>query len=304
MKPLLKLINAQRENVFQIMNVSEPYFFPHWHFHPECEIMLVLEGTGMRFVGDSMERFQPGDLVFYCDKIPHLYRSDKAYYEKDSRMVSKAVVVYFNDALLKGDFWDGQSIASLKRLYSLAGRGLKFTGKTRSRLKNKILELDDAKDSLDKIIDLFTILKLMCESKEYERLSSEAFTNPGAEDDCERVNKVYQFVMDNYMKNPTLEDVAEIACMSPTAFCRFFKSHTNRTYIQFLNEIKIGNACKMLIDNDLSISEICYMIGFNNTAHFNSQFKKIIGLTPSQYRSEHIEFTPVIALDGEHYKAS
>ena len=303
MKPLLKVINAHKENVFQIMRVSEPYFFPHWHFHPECEIMLVLEGTGMRFVGDSMERFQPGDLVFYCNRIPHLYRSDKEYYDKNSSGLSKAIVVYFNEALLKGDFWNGQSIASLKKLFTLAGRGLRFTGKTKIRLRNKILELDDNRDSLQKIIDLFTILKVMTESGEYELLSSDAFVSVIAQDDCERVNKVYQFVMDGYMKNPTLEDVAEIACMSPTAFCRFFKSHTNKTYIQFLNEIKIGNACKMLIDNDLSISEICYMIGFNNTAHFNSQFKKIIGLTPSQYRSEHTEFTPVLSLNP-HSKAS
>jgi len=293
MKPLLKLINSQRDNVFQMIRVNEPYFFPHWHFHPECEIMLVLEGTGMRFVGDSMERFQPGDLVFYGDKIPHLYRSDKEYYGKNSDIVSKAIVIYFNEALLKGEFWNGQSIPSLKRLSSLARRGLKFTGKSRIKIRNKILELDDNKESLEKVIDLLTILKIMCDSKEYEQLSSDAFTNLIAEDDCERINKVYQFVMDNYTKNPTLEEVAEIACMSPTAFCRFFKSHTNKTYIQFLNEIKIGNACKMLIDNDLSISEICYITGFHNTAHFNNQFKKIIGLKPSQYRQEHVEFVPV-----------
>jgi AraC-like DNA-binding protein len=99
-------------------------------------------------------------------------------------------------------------------------------------------------------------------------------------------------VMDNYTKNPTLEEVAEIACMSPTAFCRFFKSHTNKTYIQFLNEVRIGNACNLLINNDLSISEICYMTGFNNTAHFNNQFRKILGVTPSEYKHEHIEFAP------------
>lgn len=292
MKPLLKLINAQRDNIFHILKVNEPYFFPHWHFHPECEIMLVLEGTGMRFVGDSMERFQPGDLVFYGDKIPHLYRSDKEYYEKDSGVVSRAVVVYFNEVFLKGDCWNGQSIASLKRLYSLARRGVKFTGKSRTKIRSKILELDDSRDGLEKVIDLLTILKTMADAKEYEILSSDAFTNGIAEDDCERINKVYQFVMDNYTKNPSLEEVSEIACMSPTAFCRFFKSHTNKTYIQFLNEIKIGNACKMLIDNDLSISEICYITGFHNTAHFNNQFKKIIGMRPSEYRQAHVEFVP------------
>jgi AraC-like DNA-binding protein len=292
MKALLKLINAQQDRIFQIMKVNEPYFYPHWHFHPECEIMLVLEGAGMRFAGDSMERFRPGDLVLFGDKIPHLFRSDKVYYEKDSGVISKAFVVYFDEALLKGEFWNGISFSSLRKLFALSKRGIKFTGKSRSKIKSKLLELDDSKDSLEKMIDLLTVLKLMSESAEYELLSSDGFTNFIAEDDCERINKVYQFVMDNYTKNPSLEEVAEIACMSPTAFCRFFKSHTNKTYIQFLNEVKIGNACNLLINNDLSISEICYMTGFNNTAHFNNQFRKILGVTPSEYKHEHIEFVP------------
>ena len=286
MKPLLKLINAKKDSIFDVMKVDEPHFFPHWHFHPECELMLVLEGTGMRFVGDSMERFQEGDLVFYGANIPHLYRSDKEFYEDKLSKTSKATVVYFNEQ----NFWDSQNISQLKKLFSNAKRGIRFTGVTQSRLQERIIKLSNSREGLDKMIDLLSILKIMSESNEYTLLSSDAFTSITATDDCERINRVYQFVMDNYTKNPSLEEVAEIACMSHTAFCRFFKSHTNKTYIQFLNEIKIGNACKMLIDNDLSISEICYITGFNSTAHFNNQFKKILGVTPSQYRMEHVEF--------------
>lgn len=290
MKPLLKLINTQKNNVFEVLRVEEPHFYPHWHFHPECEIMLVLEGSGMRFVGDSMERFQPGDLVFYGENIPHLYRSDKEYYEKDSTVVSKALVVYFNQDILKGNFWESQNLGSLKKLFTNAKRGIKFTGHAQNRIADKMMKLNNSSDSLTKMIELLKVLKIMAEANDYQFLSTDAFVNKVADDDCERVNKVYQFVMDNYTKNPTLEEVAEIACMSHTAFCRFFKAHTNKTYIQFLNEVKIGNACKMLLDNDLSICEICFITGFNNTAHFNNQFKKIMGVTPSQYRQEHVEF--------------
>ena len=292
MKALLKLINAQQEKVFQVMRVNEPFFYPHWHFHPECEIMLVLEGTGMRFAGDSMQRFRPGDLVLLSNKIPHLYRSDKVYYEKQAGVKSKAFVVYFDEVLLRGEFLAGMNFVALKRLFALSKRGIKFTGKSRNKIRNRLLELDDSKDSLEKMIDLLSVLKLMSEASDYEQLSSDGFTNVIAEDDCQRINRVYQFVMDNYTKNPMLEAVAEIACMSPTAFCRFFKSQTNKTYIQFLNEVKIGNACNLLINHDLSISQICFMTGFNNTAHFNNQFRKILGVTPSEYRQEHVEFVP------------
>lgn len=289
MKPLLKIINTQQNEPFQLMKVQEPYFFPSWHFHPEYEIMLVLEGTGIRFVGDSMERFQPGDLVFYGNKIPHLYRSDVAYYQKDSSLISKAIVVYFKEHFLGPDFWDLPNIMPVKKLFSYSKRGIKFKGEAKNGLMREIQQLDDQKDGIEKIIDLLTILKIMAGTREYDLLSSSAFTKYIEEDDCERINKVYQFIMDNYAENPSLEHVSEIANMSATAFCRYFKSRTNKTYTQFLNEIKIGNACKLLIDNNQSISQVCFEIGFNNFTHFNSQFKKIIGLTPREYQYRHFQ---------------
>lgn len=289
MKPLLKIVNTGKNKAFQIMKVNEPYFFPSWHFHPEFEIMLVLEGTGIRFVGDSMERFQPGDLVFYGTNIPHFYRSDKEYYQKDSGLVSKATVVYFKEDFLGDGFWDLPDIAPVKKLFTQSKRGIRFRAKVKGELKKHIQRLDERKDGIDKIIDLLTIIKIMAVTREYDLLSSSAFTKYVEQGDCERMNKVYQFLMDNYMESPSLEEVAEIACMTTTAFCRYFKSHTNKTYTQFLNEIKIGNACKLLIDNSLSISQICFEIGFNNFTHFNNQFKKITAVTPREYQYQHCQ---------------
>jgi len=289
MKPLLKIIDTQQNNAFQIMKVQEPYFFPSWHFHPELEIMLVEEGTGMRFVGDSVERFESGDLVFYGSNIPHLYRSDAIYYERESRLQSKATVVYFKEDFLGQRFWDMPDVLPVKKFLSLAQRGVKFKGETRKVLEKEISKLDERNDGIEKIIALLTILKIMSESKEYDLLSSNAFTRYVEEDDCVRINRVYQYIMDNYTENPSLQQVSEVANMSTTAFCRYFKSRTNKTYTQFLNEIKIGNACKLLVDDAQSISQICFQIGFNNFTHFNSQFKKIMGVTPREYQHRHIQ---------------
>lgn len=288
MKPLLKLINTHQHEVFHIMKVQEHYFFPSWHFHPQYEIMLVLEGTGIRFVGDSVERFQPGDLIFYGANIPHLYRSDEEYYNKKSDLVSQAVVIYFEENFLGENFWNLSDITSIKKLFSLSKKGIKYTGEAKEKLKAKVLSLDDQKDGIQKIIDLLSVLKAMADTAEYELLSSSAFTKGIEKDDCERMNKVYQFIMDKFAENPSLDQTSEIANMSTTAFCRYFKSHTNKTYTQFLNEIKVGNACKLLIENRLSISQICFETGFNNFTHFNSQFKKISGVTPSQYQNRYI----------------
>lgn len=271
------------------MNVREPYFFPSWHFHPEYEIMLVMEGKGMRFVGDSIERFQPGDLVFYGANIPHLYRNDKEYYQRESNLISRAIVVYFRENFLGQNFWELRETISIRKLFSLAKRGIKFKGKVKNTLRRQVQKLDSQKEGIEKIIDLLTVLKTMAGTEEYNLLSSKSFTNHIDENDCERMNKVYQFILDNFAKSPSLEEVSEIAHMSTTAFCRYFKSHTNKTYTQFLNEIKVGNACKLLLETDLSISQICFESGYNTFTHFNNQFKKVMGLTPSQYQRKHIQ---------------
>lgn len=289
MKPLLKIVDTQQNRAFQIMKVHDPYFYPCWHFHPEYEIMLVEQGTGIRFVGDSIERFQPGDLVFYGGNIPHLYRSDEEYYQKKDGLVSQATVVYFKENCLGEIFWNLPDMAPIKKLLLMSARGVKFKGTISQQLAPHIQQLDDSKDGMDRIIDLLTILRIMAGAREYDLLSGNAFANTVNADDCERINKVYQFIMDNYSKNPSLDEVANLAYMTTTAFCRYFKSRTNKTYIGFLNEVKISNACKLLIDNKLTLSQVCFQTGFNHFNHFNNQFKKITGLTAGQYQHKHLE---------------
>jgi len=288
MKPLLKIINKEQQDVFQLMRVCEPHFFPALHFHPECEIMLVTKGTGIRFVGDSMERFQPGDLVFYGRDIPHFYQNDRNFYQQVSDAAAQAVVIYFKEDFLGKELWGMPNNILLKKLFTNSKRGIKFVGKAKTELEKCIRRLDDSKDSLGKLIDLLSILQLMANSKEYELLSSRGFILPVDEGECQRMNDVYQYIIHHYVRNPSLEEVSAVAHMSPSAFCRYFKLHSNKTYTQFLNEIKIGNACKLLIDNKLPISQICFEVGFNNFTHFNSQFRRIIGVTPSQYQRQQL----------------
>ncbi|MBC7887195.1 MAG: AraC family transcriptional regulator [Ferruginibacter sp.] len=290
MKALLKIINTPPKDVFQLMKVDESYFFPSWHFHPEFEIMLVLEGRGIRFVGDSMERFQAGDLVFFGKEIPHFYRSDDEYYEKTSGDNSKALVLYFREDFLGETIWDMPDISHLKKLISASSRGIKFNGPVKEKIINQLRKLDDGKDSLAKVIDLLTLLQTMADARGYTLLSSRGFKHNLDEVECNRMNTVYQYIINNYSENPSLEDVAKIAFLSGTSFCRYFKSHTNKTYTQFLNEIKIGNACKFLIEDNMSVSQVCFETGFNNFTHFNSQFKRITGITPSQYKQKHSMF--------------
>ena len=179
-------------------------------------------------------------------------------------------------------------MAPIKKLLALSRRGIKFKGNAKAKLQELIPGLEGQKNSIGRIIDLLAILKIMAETKEYDLLLQTDFTKYVSENECERINKVYQFIIDHYTENPTLDEVSDIANMSATAFCRFFKSHTQKTYTQFLNDIKIDNACRLLLDKKMSISQICFETGFNNFTHFNSQFKKIIGITPKQYQATHL----------------
>lgn len=244
----------------------------------------------MRFVGDSMERFQTGDLTFLGKDIAHFYRSDEEYYQRKALTNSQAIVLYFRQDFLGETLWNMPDIAHVKKMISNAKRGIKFKGPVKEKLIEQIKGLNDNKDSLSKVIDLLSILKTMAETTEYEMLSSIGFARRLDEEECSRINNVYQYIINNYADNPSLDDVAKVAFMTDTAFCRYFKSHTNKTYTQFLNEIKIGNACKFLIEGSMSISQVCFEIGFNNFTHFNSQFKRIIGITPSQYKQKYVAF--------------
>lgn len=298
MKPLLKIINTQQHEAFQLLRVNEPFFFPSWHFHPEFEIMLVLEGKGMRFVGDSIERFEAGDLVFIGKDIPHFYRSDEEYYEEGSVNRSKAIVVYFQENFLGEAFWNLPDIAPLKKLFADARRGIRFKGKVRDRIARRIRQLNEKKSGISKVIDLLQILESMSAAGDYDVLSSHGFVCEPVEEECERINHIYNYIIDHYVRNPSLSEISRVANMSVPAFCKYFKARTNKTYIQVLNEIKIGNACKLLIDNKLSISQVCFKTGFNNLTHFNSMFKKIMGRTPSQYQHQHLSGEPLATRAG------
>ncbi|MGN6615073.1 MAG: cupin domain-containing protein [Candidatus Nitrosocosmicus sp.] len=165
MKPLLKIINTSENESFQIMRVNEPFFFPSWHFHPECEIMLVLEGRGIRFAGDNIERFQAGDLVFFGSNIPHFYRSDEEFYKKDSNSISKAIVLYFKEEILHDGFWNLNNITPIRKMILNSKRGIKFNGRVKDEIAKQMEKLDDQTDDLSKIIDLLTILKTMSAAK-------------------------------------------------------------------------------------------------------------------------------------------
>mgnify|MGYP000489444943 CR=1 FL=1 len=287
MKLTIEKVNNSPDSSFSIEHNVLPYFISTWHFHPENEIILIEKGTGTLFAGDYNKPFAPGALALIGTSLPHVWLNDKQHYEPKTRHVAESIVLKFNNDFMGDKFLQLPETAKLKNLMANASRGLLFTGKTREKLACMIRDMLK-KQGFDRILTLLAILDLMSKTGEYEFLASKGYRAASVNDsDSSRIDKVYKYVMDNFARDIPLDTIAETANMSPTSFCRYFKAHTRKTFSQFVNEVRISHACKLLIDKKLSISEVSYRSGFNYLSNFFKQFKLIMKSTPQEYQKKY-----------------
>lgn len=266
-----------------VRDLREPHFDPHWHHHPEYQLFVVLEGSGTRFVGDGVQRFGEGDLVLTGPNLPHVWRSDDAYFERDGGLETRGIVVYFREAILGNRILDTQEGLAIKRLLKRSERGLAFHGGAARHVRGALIALRDA-DGFGSILGLLQILHTLSLTDEYRVISTSSLRRPLRPEDQERMQRVCSYVMERFTEPIRLSDVAAVASMTPTAFCRYFKERTNKSLTQFVAELRIGYACKLLVEKDLSISGLAQECGYPTLSNFNRQFKAIAGLTPSAYK--------------------
>lgn len=289
MKAQLIDVVLSGKRTIQIKKVDKFFLDSPFHFHQLCELVWVEKSFGKRIVGDNVNNFEAGDLILMSPNLPHIWQNDPVFLRKKKGFKAKAIVVYFPPDFLLNLSDESSVIQPTQELIKKATRGLKFYGKTHARA-TKILSNISEDDGLKKILDFLNVIEILSHSKEYEYLASISYKNTYDEKDTGRINSVYQFLIQNFHRNISLEEVAGIGNMSPTAFCRFFKSRTQKSFIQFLNELRIGHACKLLQDEEYSVADVCYESGYNNLANFNKFFKSITSKSPSEYRKNiHME---------------
>jgi len=283
MKPQLIDVNLSGTKAIQIKNVDQFYLDAPFHFHHLCELVWVQQSFGKRIVGDNIDNFEDGDLVLMAPNLPHIWQNDQAFFRKRKGFRVKATVIYFpTDFLLT--LTDEQDVLKpTHELIKRASRGLSFWGQTKKKVYEILLNISEAK-GFKKIIYFLQAIDILAGSREYQYLASISYKNHFDEKDADRVNKVYHFLIQNFHRDISLKEIADICCVSPNSFCRFFKSRTQKSLTQFLNELRIGHACKLLQNEDYSVSDVCYECGYNNTANFNKFFKAITKKTPSEYR--------------------
>ncbi|MFH0759212.1 MAG: AraC family transcriptional regulator [Bacteroidota bacterium] len=288
MKPVLEKVSSSINASFNYELVEESCFYTMWHYHPEFEIIFMLEGTGTGFVGDGFFNFGPGTLSLIGENVPHVWLNEKKYYEKGAGLLARSIVIKFRKDFLGSNFFEIPEMVKIRKLFSNSARGMIFKGKTRSLVSEMVAGIIEEQDPEERLFRLLKILKLMSVDPDPGYISNRPYYEKGNSQDIDRIDRIYKFLMSHYTRKIELSEVAGIASLSPTAFCRYFKSRTNKTFSQFLNEIRIGHACKLLIERDLSISEVCYHSGFNYPSNFHKQFKKIKGITPQAYQARYL----------------
>lgn len=287
MKPVQKSPISENQ-AFEVKYLTAAHFDPNWHFHSEYQLFTVINGTGTRFVGDHVSPFKKNDLVFTGPNLPHLWQSDPEYFSGDKEFFTEGIVIYFHENFIGNDFLHKNETYKIKQLFMKSQRGMEIVGQTAEKAIALIRELLNVED-FDRILILLSLLNLLANSTEYNLLATEGYSNLLKEAESDRMNKVHAYVMQNFREKISLEEVAAIANMSPTSFSRYFKTHANKTFSDFLTEIRIGYACKLLIEKKVSISEACYESGFNTLSNFNRQFKEVTHHSPLHYRKKYME---------------
>jgi AraC-like DNA-binding protein len=247
---------------------------------------VVLNGTGTRFIGDHVSPFKKGDLVFTGPDLPHLWRSDMEYFEGDKQLWTEGIVIYFHENFLGQDFLQKKEMYKLRQLLMKARRGMEVTGSANEKVQKMMITLLQEAD-FDGVLGVLNLLHMLSNTSEYNLLASAGYTNSLKESDTERMNKVHAYVMKNFREKITLEEVAAIANMTPSSFSRYFKTHANKTFSDFLTEIRIGYSCKLLIEKKMDIGQVCYDSGFNTMSNFNRQFKAVTHYNPLAYRKKY-----------------
>lgn len=285
MKPQLLKVATGLAQSFSVRHDLVPFFNNKWHYHTEVELILLDKGTGTQVVGDSIQAFKDGDMVLIGANLPHYWRFDDHYFAEGSTSQADVTVAHFNESFLGGQFLHLPENKIVKDVLEKAKSGIQILGNTRTRAAGLLRQMPAA-EPFKKLMLLLEILGLVGESSETATLSSSSFLPNLRQSDDERINAIYEFSLSNFSRKITLEEAAEVACISRNSFCRYFKTYTGKTYSHFILECRIGHSCKLLIDDKLSIKQICYESGFNTFASFHKYFKKLTGKTPMAYQNE------------------
>lgn len=286
MKPQFLKVPLKQELSFSIRRDVVPFFYNQLHYHPEIELLHIEKGSGTQFIGECIRNFTDDHMVIVGSNLPHMWRCDEKYHKGQEGLFAQSTAIHFRPDLWGEYFSNLPEFKAINDFLEYTESGLQIKGETKKRIGVLMREMIEM-DGLDRMIHLLKILRILAFSNDITPITSTNFDFSLDDQDNQRLNQIYSYTRNNFERKISLEEVSEVANMSPTSFCRYFKSRMNKTYSQLLLELRVGQACKLLIDGNLSVSQVCFESGFNNISHFNRHFKLITQKTPLQYQHEY-----------------
>lgn len=276
----LEKISYDDSGGFRAEYISEPYGF--WHFHPEYEITLNTKSNGTRIVGDSVELFDKYDFVLIGGNIPHCWN----YYRKNNYVPEhQGIMLHFKLASLGEALLSQHELHSVKELLLESERGIAFPISDAVKAESYLVNMVNSK-GIDKMINFFSLLKIMCSSEKRTFLCSDNYKQTFDERGNKKMTDVYNYIRENYFKPISLERISRIAHMSPFAFSRYFKKNCGAGFVEYLNRVRMNKACYLLRETEYPVNEIASECGFSSISNFNKQFRKTESLSPRDYRAQ------------------
>ena len=252
------------------------------HFHLEYEIIYIKEGTGTRFLGNSISKFEAGDILLIGSNLPHFMKSDEVYHSGNSDLRVKGTIIQFEKEFMYSAINHYPHFIKIKNLFQESQRGIYFAAASFPKLQD-LIEKIPLENGLNQMMLFLEILKEMSETENRQTISTTDFVNETIYDTA-RIDKIISYLNKNYTLNISLDEIASFAAMNASAFCRYFRSKTGKSFKNYILDMRIGYACKLLLMEDISISQLSIQCGFETISHFNKTFKKNTGYVPSQYR--------------------
>ena len=265
----------------------EPHFYNYLHQHPEIQITLIIESEGKVIIGDYVGEFRPGYIYVIGPDIPHVFLNDPKYYKEGNTGMAHSISIFFESKLFGRSFLELPEMKAVNEFLKNSEQGILYGSAVYSNLEKLIRRLFKTPQE-DRFFALLTLLNKLSLGRECKLLANKGKTSNFSEMEGKRLDAIYRFTLSEYHRKISLEEVADIANFTVNSFCRYFKKRTRKSYISFLTEVRINQACKLLVQNELSVSDISENVGFLNLSNFNRLFKKMIGVSPTEFRRKNV----------------
>ena len=283
MKVVQFTIPVNIDNSIHFQEDRIPYFYPHLHRHKEIQITWVLSGDGMLLLDNTIRNFQSGDVFVIGANQPHLFESEPCYLDPENRKEVHSLNIFFNPDGFISHLLNFPEMLGIKKFMGSTIFDLQASGKNAAKLGELFLKIGNA-DAGFRLAYFIELLQVMTDFKHWQYLSAHSFARNITDSEGLRMNQIFRYTMDHFDGDITLEQIASIACLTPQSFCRYFKKHTGKAFIHFLNEVRINEACKKFVENNfVSIGNVARKCGFNSAISFNRVFKTIMKKTPKDF---------------------